>query len=146
MAVLSHCPHIKLRPLVVPKWKCRCEFDNLLTNWKQRYFVNEKLDSSKTSKSWLFYGGVAWSSGQHRSLPLQGSRVHIPALPSFFAVVTATMLRWQPKQFNYGSGTPQSKKCGAWMKAGAAKTRWIDRQGKVEWNKRNNYLVRFEDD
>ena len=57
-------------------------------------------------------GGVAWSSGQYRSLPLQGSRVHIPAIPSFFAAVTAMMLRWQPKQFNYGSGTPQARRVG----------------------------------
>ena len=30
------------------------------------------------------FGGVAWSSGQHRSLLLQGSRVQILALPLFF--------------------------------------------------------------
>ena len=35
---------------------------------------------------------MAWSSGQHRSLPLQGLWVHIPALPSFFATV---------RRFNY---------------------------------------------
>ena len=56
--------------------------------------------------------GVAWSSGQRRSLPLQGSRVQISALLSLFAVVTATMLRWQPKEFNYGSGTPQARRVG----------------------------------
>ena len=55
---------------------------------------------------------MAWSSGQRRSLPLQGSRVRISALPSFFAVVTAMMLRWQPKRFNYGSGTPQARRVG----------------------------------
>ena len=57
-------------------------------------------------------GGMEWSSGQHRSLPLQGWRVHIPAIPSFFALVTATMLHWQPKRFNYGSGKPEARRVG----------------------------------
>ena len=76
-------------------------------------------------------GGVAWSSGQHRSLPLQRSRVHIPAIPSFFAVVIATMLRWQLKRFNYGSGTPQARR-GGLNEGGRSEIRWIDRQAKVE--------------
>ena len=72
----------------------------------------------------------------------KGRGFHIPVLPSFFAVVTATMLRWHPKRFKYGSWTPQSKMCGAWTKAGAAKTRWIDQQAKVEWNRRKT-IIRF---
>ena len=69
--------------------------------------------------------GVAWSSGQHRSMLLQGLRVHIQAIPSFFAVVTATMLRWQPKRFNYGSGTPQARHVGPeWRREWGNKMDW----------------------
>ena len=41
--------------------------------------------------------GASWSSGIIHHPRRQGSKVRIPALPSFFAVVTAMMLRWQPQ-------------------------------------------------
>ena len=39
--------------------------------------------------------GVAWSNGQNRRLPLQGSRVQTPAVPLFFVtnIVRATARR-----------------------------------------------------
>ena len=40
----------------------------------------------------LIKGVVAWSNGQLRSLPLQGLRVRISAIPSIFVLVMAMIL------------------------------------------------------
>ena len=91
--------------------------------------------------NFLKSGGVAWSSSQHRSLPLQGSRVWISAFPSFFAVVTATMLSWQPVNDSTTKRNAAARR-GAWMKAGAAKQDGLTGRGK--WNGIRETINRFQ--
>ena len=49
--------------------------------------------SEKWITKYTSYGGVAWSSGQHRRLPLQRLAVQISALPNFFATVKRSTTR-----------------------------------------------------
>ena len=44
-----------------------------------------------------FCGGVAWSNGQHRRLPLQGSRDRIPVFPFSFIIFLAMQKRKSTK-------------------------------------------------
>ena len=90
----------------------------------------------------LFYvskgSGLVWWSAPKLATP----RVQIPAILSFFAVLTATMLRWQP------TTEAERRKPDVWglNEGGGGKIRWIDWQAKVEQKTCRKKMVRFESD
>ena len=97
-------------------------------------------------------GGVAWSSGHHRNLPLQGSRVHFPVSLPFSCknVVTATMAMLVTRK-TYGEKSQQKVFAGRVRgphlnEGGSSDERERDWQANVEWIQERKNEVRLEID
>ena len=85
-----------------------------------------------------FQRGVAWSSGQHRRLPLQGSAVRISALPlSFISRKKNRKTTKESRQEEIENVQERSRRSGEKKKK--------NRQADQEWL-RERLSVRFEDD
>ena len=103
--------------------------------WKIKHDKNICQDRHNTKA--IISGEVAWSSSKHRSLPIQGSRVHFPVLTSSFFIIEMALMNL----------TGDQKDCTAQLQATALSTLWRsqhlkeggsceergrDRQAKVE--------------
>ena len=99
--------------------------------------LGETITAMSILTKLLNHGRVMWSSGQHRRLPLQGSRVRIPSSPLLFRT--------------YLEQT-QVKKCEVRNRRSISRdergTKVERRQeaSKVEWLRERRSQVRFEDD